>query len=443
MEPHQKPSFFQGTDRLFHQFGYTSADQNRRLEEAKPVESESTIARPEVNRSASTHSTITIEGPEILEEISASGGIDIPTNQYGFQSGIDVLLNADAFLQTQVESTELGARPKTYEHRTSSQSQEEEFDNKDFVIRSPQHQTQEGLSVYGSVGEHRPSMERQEGGQLETTRWPTNPQGTTNATSIPTHLQGQTATIGRPMYHQRQSVVEQERVQNQFYSLASPTSNERQRFRDYERDHKPIMSTVNDMNKARVVDEGGYPHRQMPTRIYEASVADELRGQDRYSLNPAFVSGHEFGRVEPWQTGAFKPTVNMHETGTAQGAWAPLCPVANGYLQVLESGKHEPITPQVPFANSYSQVVDKGDTQPITSEVVEKAISEHNVTQLPEIRAPTFQVALHGLRPTIRQHVIQHDPSSIEGIRKWGRITEMSQIDQNDTEKAYARPFKN
>lgn len=48
----------------------------------------------------------------------------------------------------------------------------------------------------------------------------------------------------------------------------------------------------------------------------------------------------------------------------------------------------------------------------------------------------TFQVALHGLRPSIRQHVIQHDPSSVEDLRKWGRVTEMSQTDQSDTEKS-------
>ena len=38
-------------------------------------------------------------------------------------------------------------------------------------------------------------------------------------------------------------------------------------------------------------------------------------------------------------------------------------------------------------------------------------------------------VALSGLRPHIRQHVIHHDPKTIDGIQKWGRVTETSQED--------------
>src|SRR6218665_2011576 len=44
----------------------------------------------------------------------------------------------------------------------------------------------------------------------------------------------------------------------------------------------------------------------------------------------------------------------------------------------------------------------------------------------------TFMVALSGLRPNIRQHVIQHDPKSMEDIQKWGRVTETSQEDSTD-----------
>src|SRR6218665_2915757 len=44
----------------------------------------------------------------------------------------------------------------------------------------------------------------------------------------------------------------------------------------------------------------------------------------------------------------------------------------------------------------------------------------------------TFMVALSGLRPNIRQHVIQHDPKSMEDIQKWGRVTEISQEDSTE-----------
>src|SRR6218665_2063545 len=44
----------------------------------------------------------------------------------------------------------------------------------------------------------------------------------------------------------------------------------------------------------------------------------------------------------------------------------------------------------------------------------------------------TFMVALSGLRPNIRQHVIQHDPKSMEDIQKWGRVTETSQEDSTE-----------
>src|SRR5678815_3923071 len=46
----------------------------------------------------------------------------------------------------------------------------------------------------------------------------------------------------------------------------------------------------------------------------------------------------------------------------------------------------------------------------------------------------TFLVALNGLRSNIRQHVLQHDLTTIEGLRKWGRLTELSQEDQSDTD---------
>lgn len=39
----------------------------------------------------------------------------------------------------------------------------------------------------------------------------------------------------------------------------------------------------------------------------------------------------------------------------------------------------------------------------------------------------TFLVALNGLHSNIRQHVIQHDPTTIEDIQKWFRVTEVSQ----------------
>lgn len=44
----------------------------------------------------------------------------------------------------------------------------------------------------------------------------------------------------------------------------------------------------------------------------------------------------------------------------------------------------------------------------------------------------TFMVALSGLRSTIRQHVIQHDPKTIADIQKWGRVTETSQDDTTE-----------
>lgn len=47
----------------------------------------------------------------------------------------------------------------------------------------------------------------------------------------------------------------------------------------------------------------------------------------------------------------------------------------------------------------------------------------------------TFQVALNGLRPTIRQHVLQHDLRNVADIQKWARITESSQEDPKDTER--------
>ena len=47
----------------------------------------------------------------------------------------------------------------------------------------------------------------------------------------------------------------------------------------------------------------------------------------------------------------------------------------------------------------------------------------------------TFMVALNGLRPNIRQHVVQHDPTTIDDLRKWGRLTEMSQEDHHDAER--------
>lgn len=37
-----------------------------------------------------------------------------------------------------------------------------------------------------------------------------------------------------------------------------------------------------------------------------------------------------------------------------------------------------------------------------------------------------YFIALNGLRPSIRQHVIQHELSSLEDLRQWGRITELS-----------------
>src|SRR6218665_1016070 len=47
----------------------------------------------------------------------------------------------------------------------------------------------------------------------------------------------------------------------------------------------------------------------------------------------------------------------------------------------------------------------------------------------------SFQVALNGLRPTIRQHVLQHDLRNVADIQKWARITESSQEDPTDTER--------
>jgi hypothetical protein len=47
----------------------------------------------------------------------------------------------------------------------------------------------------------------------------------------------------------------------------------------------------------------------------------------------------------------------------------------------------------------------------------------------------TFLVTLNGLRPNIRQHVIQHDPKTIDDIQKWGRLTEVSQEDTHDAEQ--------
>lgn len=37
-----------------------------------------------------------------------------------------------------------------------------------------------------------------------------------------------------------------------------------------------------------------------------------------------------------------------------------------------------------------------------------------------------YSIALNGLGPVIRQHVIQHPPSDLEDLRRWGRITELS-----------------
>ena len=45
----------------------------------------------------------------------------------------------------------------------------------------------------------------------------------------------------------------------------------------------------------------------------------------------------------------------------------------------------------------------------------------------------TFLVALNGLRAHIRQLVLQHDPTTIEEIQKWGRLAELSQDDRGDT----------
>ena len=45
----------------------------------------------------------------------------------------------------------------------------------------------------------------------------------------------------------------------------------------------------------------------------------------------------------------------------------------------------------------------------------------------------TFLVALNGLRAHIRQLVLQHDPTTIEEIQKWGRLAELSQEDRGDT----------
>jgi hypothetical protein len=44
----------------------------------------------------------------------------------------------------------------------------------------------------------------------------------------------------------------------------------------------------------------------------------------------------------------------------------------------------------------------------------------------------TFLVALNGLRSNIRQHVIQHDITTIEDLQKWGRLTELSLDDSAD-----------
>ena len=46
----------------------------------------------------------------------------------------------------------------------------------------------------------------------------------------------------------------------------------------------------------------------------------------------------------------------------------------------------------------------------------------------------TLMVVLNSLRHNIRQHVIQHDPTTITDIQKWGRLTEPSQKNTNDAE---------